>query len=740
MRKSWIQLLLIFSLLTACAVPAGNATGTQVTLPTPVVRVTRTPDSTSSVAHYLQAWSDSDYAGMYAMLTETSRAKINEEDFTKRYRGAMNAMALQKLTYSLGAPTTSPENASIIVSVIYTSAIIGDFQRDLVFPLTLENGNWRIDWEEGLILPELRGGNSLSMDYSVPARGNINDRNGLPFVEQADAVAFGMNPALIVPEAAGNVFYELSKVTGVLPGELETKYNQFFGQDWYVPVGEASLDATNRSYGMLSGMSGIIMTDYSSRFYDKGGTASQTIGYVSAVTKEGLDEYLRNGYSPEALVGQMGIEKWGEEYLAGKTGGTLYVLGPDGIILSFIGKSDSQPASAIQLTLDEDLQLQAEKAMGGMRGAAIVMERDTGRILAMVSNPKFDANLFSPGNYNGQSGLNDLFNNSNQPLVNRATQGQYPLGSVFKVITMSAALESGTYTAANTYDCQYEFTELPGRTLYDWTWERTQAGFTTAPSGILTLPEGLMRSCNPWFYHIGYDLYRQGRVTAVADMARGFGLGSPTGIGTIPEEAGNVVNPPEITEAVFQAIGQGQLTVTPLQVVTFIAAMGNGGTLYRPQLVEKIIAPDGSENQVFKPEARGTLPIKPETMKTIQDAMRSVIANPRGTASHRFRGMKTIIYGKTGTAEGGIPGSPHSWFVAYTDSAETSGQPDIAVVVLAENLGEGSEYAAPITRRLIELYYTGRPQSLYWWESAFDITRTPTPFGLDGTLTAQPQP
>ncbi|GAB4482175.1 MAG: penicillin-binding protein 2 [Anaerolineales bacterium] len=740
MRKNWIQLLLIFTLLTACAAPAGSNLPAGSALPTPVVRVTRAPDPLSGLTNYLQAWAASDYAGMYAMLSAASRAKINEEDFTKRYRGAMNAMALQKLTYSIGAPTTNPASASLKVSVTYSSAIIGDFQRDITFPLTLENGDWRIDWEEGLILPELRGGNSLSMDYSRPPRGEILDRNGAPLVKETQAVAFGMNPALISPEASGNVFYELAKVTGVTPGSLESKYNLFFGQDWYVPVGEASLEDTNRSYGVLSGMSGVIMTDYTSRFYDQGGTASQTVGYVSAVPKESLDEYLRKGYSPEALVGQMGIEKWGEQYLAGKTGGTLYVVGPDNSIVSYLGKSDAQPPSNVQLTIDEALQFQAEKAMGGMRGAAIIMERDTGRILAMVSNPKFDANLFSPGNYNSQSGLTELFNNPDQPLVNRATQGQYPLGSIFKIITMAAALESGTYTPANTYDCQYEFTELPGRTLYDWTWERTQAGFETPPSGVLTLPEGLMRSCNPWFYHIGYDLYRQGRVTAVADMARGFGLGSPTGIGVIPEEAGNVVNPPEITEAVFQAIGQGQLTVTPLQVATFIAAMGNGGTLYRPQLVEKVIAPDGSETQFFKPEARGTLPIKPETMKTIQDAMRAVIANPRGTASHRFRGMKTIIYGKTGTAESGIPGSPHSWFAAYTDSAESSGQPDIAVVVLVENRGEGSEYAAPITRRLIELYYTGRPQSLYWWESAFDITRTPTPFGFEGTLTAQPQP
>lgn len=743
MKLRLFSLLVLFSLLfSACGAPASSGENSTPgkELPTPVVHITAAPEPVSAMNLYLDAWQKNDYAAMYALLSETSRAAINEEDFTKRYRGAVNAMALKDLTFTPGSPTINPEDAIIPVNVTYHSSIIGDFERTLVFPMRLQNGSWRLDWEESLILPELRGGNTLSMDYNTPPRGDILDRNQAAIVTETQAVAFGMNPALISPEAAGNVFYELAKVTGVTPGSLETKYNQFFGQDWYVPVGEASLEATNRIYGLVSGMSGVIMTDYTSRFYEQGGIASQSVGYVAAVQKENLDEALRAGYSPAALIGQSGLEKWGETYLSGKTGGTLYVVGPKGEILSYIGQSEPQAASSLQLTLDENLQIGAERAMGGMRGAAIIMERDSGRILAIVSNPKFDANLFSPGNYNSQSGLSELFNNPDQPLLNRATQGQYPLGSVFKLITMAAALESGTFTPENTYDCQYEFTELPGRTLYDWTWERTQAGFNTPPSGVLTLPEGLMRSCNPWFYHLGYDLYRQGRTTAVADMARGFGLGSPTGIDVLPEESGNVINPPEITEAVFQAIGQGQLTVTPLQVATFIAALGNGGTLYRPQLVEKVIAPDGTETQLFKPEARGTLPIKPETLKTIQDAMRSVIANPRGTASHRFRNMKTIIYGKTGTAESGVPGYPHSWFAAYTDSAESSSLPDIAVVVLVENRGEGSEYAAPITRRLIELYYTGRPQSLYWWEQAFDITRTPTPLGFEGTQTAQPQP
>jgi penicillin-binding protein 2 len=745
MRKTWFRTLIIAALLAGCGLPAAsngqeNPGAPGSGLPTPAIIVTSAPDPDSGIRIFLDAWKASDYTTMYGMLTSASQAKINVEDFTKRYRNTMNAMALKDLAYQVMTVSKTPESAQTSLRITYTSVILGEFQRDIVMGLRLENGNWRVDWEESLILPELRGGNNLSMDYDSPARGNIYDRKGDVLVDETQAVAFGINPSQIILDLESTMLLELSRLTGQSMGDIQAKYSSFYGQDWYIAIGEATLEETNRRYGALSGMGGLVLTDYTARFYHNGGLASQTVGYVSPIQPEQVDTYLRNGYSPETLIGQSGLEKWGEKYLTGKTGGTLYVVGPDGGILSYLGKSDSSPASSIHLTLDKDLQAQAEQAIVGFRGAIVVMERDTGRVLAMVSSPDYDPNLFNPKNTNSQTGLTALFQQSDDPLYNRATEGQYPLGSVFKIITMAAALESGTFTKDNTYDCQYEYTELPGRILYDWTWERTQRGIYTAPSGILTLPEGLMRSCNPWFYHLGFDLYRQGRVTAIADMARGFGLGSPTGIEQVNEQPGNVINPPDQIEAVNQAIGQGQLTVTPLQVARFIAALGNGGTLLRPQLVEKVVAPDGAETQLFKPQAQGTLPIKEETRQIILEAMRAVVSNSRGTAAHRFRNMDTLIYGKTGTAESGIPGSPHAWFAGFTDGLGDAGLPDIAIAVIVENKGEGSDYGAPLFRRIIEIYVTGRPQSLYWWESNFNVTRTPTPFGFEGTQTAQPQP
>ncbi len=724
--------VLAILLLAAC----GEKPGSQGSVlndgvkPTPVAVTTKAPPVDQTMQGFLNDLKADNIAGMYAMTSQDSQQNISQDDFVKYYTDNLNQMSLKSLDYQILATTVNPNNAQSTFRITYHTSLVGDLQRDITANLKLENGQWKVVWDSGLILPELHGGNHLSMDYDVPDRGLIYDRNNDPIVTNTDAYAIGVVPGQINNKTEGLLLNELSRLTGFYPGVISGMYADA-GPDWYVPIGEVTSDQMRGYYNLLTGLGGVVLNKYTTRYYLDDGIAPQAVGYTSALQPDEVNDYLRQGYSIAARIGRIGVEKWGEKYLDGKTGGTLYVVSSDGSIVSYIGKSDAQQADSIYLTIDTSLQTQAQQALVGFRGAIVVIERNTGRVLAMVSSPGFDPNLFDPNNYNSSSGLTNLLNDQSHPLLNRATQGQFPLGSVFKVITFSAALESGTYTPDTSYDCGYHFTELPDRVLNDWTWDYYQNELAagdpppyTQPSGKLTLVQGLMRSCDPYFWHIGKDLFDQGRVTAVSDMARGFGLGQATGIDEVEEVSGNIPNPANDLDAVNEAIGQGTVQVTPLQVARFMAAVGNGGTLYRPQIVEKIVDPAGNEVQTFKPDAQGVLPIKSSTLDALRQGLYAVVHDPRGTAYFRFLNIKIPIYGKTGTAESGS-GLPHSWFAGYTD-ANNPDKPDIAIAVLAENAGEGSDYAAPIFKRVVEIYFDGHPVSPYWWESNIGITRTPT--------------
>jgi len=695
------------------------------------VDTTGVPDTRSTAQAYLEAWKTEDYQKMYSWLTSISRDALSAEDFEKYYRGIASEAALSGMDYEvLSTLVLNPNSAQANYQVVLHSTLVGDLAREIVMNLSLENGQWRVQWDQALVLPELAGGNTLSMERYTPSRANIYDRDGHALVAQTDATAIGIRPALINYDTID----ELYSVLNGLTGEREETINSLIqnvpeGADWYVPLGEVPASEIEQQFGDLSGLTGLVLSPYKARYYFDGGIAPHVIGYVGQIQAGQEEEYLRQGYRIDERVGQAGLEKWGEGYLSGTRGGALYVISPQGQIVTKLGETQPKPSQAIYTTLYKDFQLSTQQALEGFRGAIVVLERDTGRVLAMASSPGYDPNAFEPLNFNYNTLLTELFANQNNPQLNRATQGLYPLGSVFKIITMAAGLESGRYTPESTLMCGYFFEELAGARLNDWTYEYFQQDGKTIPSGLLTLPEGLIRSCNPWFWHIGLDLYNEGLTKAIADMARGFGLGSPTGIVGVEEQAGNIPEPANQVDAVNLAIGQGETLVTPLQVANFVAALGNGGTLFTPQVIERIVSPEGDELLTFKPEMTDKLPISSETLQTIQDAMVGVVMStePFGTAWHRFTGLDIPVAGKTGTAQSGS-GDPHAWFAGYTYAGRED-LPDISMAVVVENIGEGSDYAAPIFRRVVESYFYGRPAKVYPWESTFYVTKTPEPQG-----------
>lgn len=744
MRRATIVLLAL--VLGACTFGGSRTPDPTATLPAPGVTSISPPSPEAAVRQFLEAWKQGRYEDMYAMLTPLTQDSLSPEQFRQRYQEVHRGAALTGVDYEILSSLLNPRAAQVAYRVILHSAAVGDIVRDTKLDLTLVDGVWRMAWTEAAILPELAGGNRLYLDYVTPTRANIYDRNGLALAAQGEAVALWIVPNQIGDEEAeGAMLSALSRLLGWRSDAIQARYEPFRNTDYYIPLGEVALEEFQRYQGTLSAVGGVGWQIYSTRFYPFGGVAPQTVGYVSQIQREELAEYQARGYAGDEFVGREGLERAFEDELRGQPGGTLYLLNPNGQVIGTLASRQPTMPQAVYTTLDRDLQRHVQQALAGFNGAIVVLERDTGAVLAMASSPDFDPNAYDTRNPNWQYLLRDIYNNPSSPTLNRATNGGYPLGSVFKIITMAAALESGFFTADTVYNCTGEFRELPGEVYYDWTVAKD-----LPPHGPIDLVQALERSCNPYFWHIGLDLFKRGRIAALPDMARAFGLGSPTGIEI--GDWGGIVPDPEWKrqnlgvdwmpgDAVQLAIGQASLNVSPLQVARFVAAVGNGGTLYRPQLVQRIQPAVGEPTHTFQPEPQGTLPISPDNLATIQQAMVQVVRADRGTARRRFLGLDIAIAGKTGTAESGTA-KPHSWFAGYTFEGRT-GKPDIAVVVLVEYQGEGSEWAAPIFRRVIESYFYGRPRALYPWESEIGVTRTPTPSpGPEGAAepTATPIP
>jgi len=689
-------------------------------LPTPQIKITAAPDVEGVVVAYLDAWKREDYEAMYQLISGSSQNAVSLEAFRTTYQDSVFNLTQQSLETQLIAATTNPDSAAAQVQVVFHTTRFGAIDRQISVPLMREGTGWRVQWDSGLILPELSGGNRLVLDAVRAPRGLIYDRDATPIVDQTKAWALAIIPNQIEDGKEGLLLRQLSDLTGRTTASIQESYEDIRLTNWYVPVGEASDAEVQERWNILASLGGLQMIEFQSRYYYSGGIAPQAIGYVLPISEEQVEEYRRNGYLGDEQIGQAGLEKYAEEALAGKPSMSLYVVDAEGKILTKLTQSDPIPPRSITTTLDRRLQIETQKALLGFRGAAVVMEVETGRVLAMASSPGFDQNLFTPQNRNSAELLNEMLNDGQQRLLNRATQGTYPLGSIFKIIGMAAALESDLYTPETTYYCGSYFEELPGERFKDWTVDKE-----LPPSGTLTLVQGLIRSCNPWFYHIGLDLFRQKGATYLSDMARGFGLGSATGIEQVAEDVGQIINPASDGDAVQQGIGQGNMLVTPLQVARFTAALANGGTLYRPQIIERITDASGGDVFSFTQEANGTLPISDETLEAILAGIRGVVRSNIGTANDQLGDIGIPLYGKTGTAENPM-GKSHAWFTGFSATLRTD-KPDIVVTVIVENAGEGSEIAAPVFRRIIETYYFGEPQKKYPWESDFGVTLTPTP-------------
>jgi penicillin-binding protein 2 len=359
----------------------------------------------------------------------------------------------------------------------------------------------------------------------------------------------------------------------------------------------------------------------------------------------------------------------------------------------------------VVLTVDLEIQKVLEDSLDGKIGAAVAMDPQSGRIMAMASSPSFNPDLFASG-IRTKDWLS-LLETPFHPLQNKAVQGQYPPASVFKIIMAIAALEEGVITPEETLNCP-GFYRLGTKTYGCWRkWGH----------GIVNLRKALVESCDVYFYQVALRL----GIDRIAHYARMFGFGGPTGIEGVNEKPGLIPTkawkkekyhePWYDGETLVSGIGQGAVLVTPIQMANMISAIANGGTLYRPQLVQQVQDVDGNLIEEYPATVMERVSVSERTLRLIRDALRGTVEDPKGTGkSARIDGVS--VFGKTGTAqvvklarsegiekEEDIPirYRDHAWFVAYAQKES----PFIAVAVLIQHGGHGATAAAPVAQKII---------------------------------------
>ncbi len=697
-------LLLLF--LTSCA--SGSATVQPTALPPvqPTAPPTPVPPSPAvTAAAYLAAWEAGDYAAMYARLSPASQEAIDPETFTQRHQSVLANAAVLTVTARLQSALWEGDRASVAYQVELDTALVGALITDTLMSLSLHQDQWRVDWDAGMIWPQLTGGHYFRLDYAIPVRANIYDRNGLALAKEDVIVTVGVIPGQIEDESA--LLSALTLVTGLPPDEIRARYAAS-PADWKVPIADIPAEVSIDHNDLLASVPGIYRDEKSGRVYPHGGVAPHVTGWVSPVPAERLADYRAQGYRGDEWVGVSGLEAWGEKTLAGQHGGVLNVVTGAGEVVATVAERPAVPSRAIYTTLDRDFQEQVQRILGGRRGAIVVLDVHTGAVLALASGPGFDPNAFV-----GPAGAlirDQILADPRNLLFNRATQGTYPLGSVFKIVTMAAALEEAGMDPDGTIFYCPGYWEGLGPNLRKKCWKEDG-------HGNISLKDGLTASCDVTFYTVGQTLDSVDP-GLLPRFGKAFGFGVRTGLTGVLEAEGLVPGPEWkesalgenwwVGDTVNLAIGQGYLLVTPLQAARMIAAVANGGVLYRPYVIQRI-GPAGENvpEQLTQPQAVGTLPLSPEHMAAIHEALLGVTTKAIGTAPHRFAGLSIPVAGKTGTAENGGPDTePHSWFAAYAPADD----PEIGIIVLAENAGEGSTVAAPLTRQVVEAYY-GLPLS-----------------------------
>ena len=618
--------------------------------------------------NYISLLNEKKYDELYSYISTESKAEISQEDFVARNKNIYEGIDAVNIEVQIQSQEKEGKTAKIAYSEnMSTSA--GNISFENIVNLIVEDKEYKIDWSSAIIFPELRNTDKVRVSTIESTRGEILDRNGDKLAENGSISSIGIVPGKLSENKEQDI-QKISELTGVSVEYINNQLSQsWVSDDTFVPIKKVSTSETELKNQLLQ-ISGIQINSTSARVYPLGNEASHLIGYVQTINAEELEQNAGKGYSSTSLIGKSGLEAAYEDRLRGIDGTEIYIQDEDGNKLKTLAKQDKKDGEDIKLTIDSNLQKEIYEQMKNDKGLWVVMEPNTGEILAAVSTPTYDSNDFVLGLSTDE--WNTLNNDASKPLFNRFIQRYCP-GSTFKSITAAIALSTGTITPDSTV--QYSGTSWQK----DSSWGDYNVTTLTPYSGAKNVANALLYSDNIFFaqtvLQMGADTFTQNLKNIGFNESLDFPL-SLAKSQYSSSENGEISTEIKLADTGY---GQGDLLVNPIHMASIYSAFANEGSMVKPY-----IEYNNGETEIYKENV-----FTQEAAETVKNDLIQVVET--GSANDmKINGL--TIAGKTGTAElktsnEDTESGTLGWFNCFTIGRS---QGDLLMVGMVENTQNNS--------------------------------------------------
>ena len=676
-RRRWLIPLIIFLVLILC-----SGIGFLVWH---YLRSRPIPEDT--VRNYFSLLNDGDYEGMYALLTESSKDSVSEEDFISRNQNIYEGIEASNIKVSFPSEESSSKDTETVTYSTSMDTCAGSVSFDNQAVLEKDSdGAYRISWDSTLIFPSLQDDYKVRVETETAERGSIYDRNGTALATQGTISEVGLVPG----KMSGNKEEDIQKIAELLDMSTDD-INSLLGasyvqDDTFVPLKQISKDDTDTESKLLE-ISGILINDAAERIYPLGAAAGHLTGYVQSVTAEDLEKKAGEGYHAGSVIGKSGLELAYEDTLRAVDGSSVNIVDSDGNVVETLASQEAKNGEDIHVTIDASLQQTAYDQFSSDNGTAVAMNPKTGEVLALVSTPGYDPNEFIMGMSDRR--WEELNNSENRPLTNRFAASWVP-GSTFKALTAVIGVDSGKI------DPQENFGYEGLSWQEDSSWGDYHVTTLTDYGDQVNLENALVYSDNIYFAKAALKI---GADTLIDRFkAMGFDEEIPFELSLTSSTYDDDDNIDSDIQLADTGYGQGQLLVNPVHMLSLYSLFVNDGSMIQPTL----LCQDGYTGKMWKENV-----FSADAVETVRNDLIQVIENPSGTgASARIDGV--TLLGKTGTAEikdsqSDTDGIERGWFICETaDSTDTP----VAVAGMVEDVkGKGgSSYVTEKVRNITADY------------------------------------